>query len=64
MKKGDFVALFAKPIGRWMDFVFNTDFEGCAGCKARRELLNNQTIWQLLRMLWSKVSYKISHLFS
>lgn len=55
MLKGDFVALFAQPIARFSDFIFGTHLDGCEGCRRRREFLNKQTIWQMIKMLLHKL---------
>lgn len=40
MRLGDAVATFAQPLARGIDSVLGTDLEGCVGCKARRDKLN------------------------
>jgi len=52
MKKGDAVYKLAQPIARFLDFMLGTDIEHCDGCKRRRILLNEQTIWQLIHRFW------------
>ena len=37
---GDAVALVAQPIARVIDRAFGTNVQGCGGCKARQDALN------------------------
>lgn len=59
MKKGDLFAVIAKPIARLSDYIFATDLEGCAACAERRRIMNEQTIWQIIKLLWCKLMSKL-----
>lgn len=60
MKKGDIFAIVAKPVARFIDFFFATDLEHCAECAERRRIMNEQTIWQIIKLLFCKVLAKVT----
>jgi len=51
MKLGDAVAKVAQPIARFIDFILGTKLEYCPGCRERRTILNEQTLWQVMGKL-------------
>jgi hypothetical protein len=53
MKKGDKIAVVAKPVAKTIDFLVGTDLQNCAGCNQMQLNLNNgMSMAQAIRYRW------------
>lgn len=59
IRKGDLFAKIAKPTARLIDFLFCTNLENCQSCYERRKIMNEQTVWQIIKLLCHKTMNKI-----